>query len=318
MAQGYSTRAVPLILGLSLMAGSALGQDCADGDWSCDPAGAPPAPAAPLEAPETSPPDASRGEAPSASPGEAPAPSAPAPESAEVPEPTAPPAVIYETRRSTWEEEDAPPPLIIVDPRTRPGEPPPQEIGVREPPEELEVRRRPRWEPLWGVTGRVQMALGSSRGRDVEMSGLGAGLRYRPVPHFALELGLDSLRGRDWHGDWRREGFISASALVYFNPDSTFQVYMPLGLHGSSARVERETEAGVEEHRYGYFGAHAGVGGEIRLSPRVALPIELIGFVRGRVDRASRQDPEFVDEKTMLVTNTSGGGLLRAGVVVYW
>jgi hypothetical protein len=337
MAQGYSTRAVPLILGLSLMAGSARGQDCAEGDWSCEPA-APPATAAPPsapEAPETSSPDAEQAppEAPAApaetppsaaqSPSEAPPPGAHppeggAPEEPDVPEPAEPPAVIYETRRSTWEEEDAPPPLIIVDPRTRPGEPPPEEIGVRERPEHVELRPRPRWEPLWGVAGRVQTALGRSRGRDVEMSGLGVGVRYRPVPHFALELGFDSLRGRDWHGDRRRESFVSASALVYFNPDATFQVYMPLGLHGSWARVERETTGSFEEHTYGYFGAHAGVGGEIRLSPRVALPLELLGFVRGRVDRASRQNPEFVDESTMLVTNTSGGGLLRFGVVVYW
>lgn len=236
-----------------------------------------------------------------------------------MPEGAEPPAVIYETRRSTWdEEEEAPPPVIIVDPRVGPGEPPPQEIGVRSRERELEPRRRPRWEPLWGVSGRVQTALGSSRGNDVEMHGLGVGVRYRPVPHFALELSLDSLRGRDWHGDRRRETSVSASALVYFNPDSTFQVYLPAGLHGSGAKVERETASGFEDRTYGYFGAHAGIGGEIRLSPSVALPIELLGFVRGRTDDAARNDPEFVDEDTKLVTNTSGGGLLRAGIVVYW
>lgn len=150
------------------------------------------------------------------------------------------------------------------------------------------------------------------------MDGLGASFRYRPHAHFAVDVGFDFLRGRDWHDQRRSEFVFSANALVYFNPESTFQVYIPVGLHGSGARVELETPGGVVERNYRYFGAQAGVGGEIRLSPTVALPIELIGFVRGRTDRAARSEPEFVDDETKLVTNSSGGGLFRVGAVVYW
>jgi len=162
------------------------------------------------------------------------------------------------------------------------------------------------------------MALGRSRGNDVEMGGFGLAFRYRPVPHLAFELGADALFGTDWHGQRRHEVIVGGSALVYFNPDSKLQLYLPLGLHGSGARVEVEEADRVTGKDYRYFGGHAGLGLEIQLSPAVALPIELLGFVRSRTDGAARRDPEFVDEKTHLVTNTSGGGLLRAGVVVYW
>jgi hypothetical protein len=180
------------------------------------------------------------------------------------------------------------------------------------------IYERDRWEPRWGVTGRLQTALGSSRGNDVEMGGFGLGVRYRPAPYFALELGADFLFGTDWHGRERRETAFSGSALVYFNPQSPVQLYLPVGLHGSMARVQFETPDGVRGADYGYFGGHAGIGAEIRLGSSVALPIELLGFLRARTDGAARRSPEFVDERTNLVTNTSGGGLLRAGIVVYW
>src|SRR5690606_16262669 len=109
---------------------------------------------------------------------------------------------------------------------------------------------------------------GSSRGQSVNMNGLGAGVRYRPAPHFALDVGLDFLSGRDWHDHLRREGSLSVTAQVYFNPESTFQVYLPLGMHSSRAWVSQETPDGNATSKYQYFGAHAGIGGEIRLSPK--------------------------------------------------
>lgn len=328
-----STRALGALCGLCLCSAPALAQTqpCAEGDPGCaaekadepaagkaesTPEQAAPEDAAPADAPaavapDTAPTDdAGWGAAPPANSAQPPAESAAGAESA-------PPPVTYESRRTWGDEEDAPPPVLVVDPRTRPDDP--NEIGVRSRPSHLKPAERRQWEPLWGASGRLGTAFGKSRGNSVSMAGFGASVRYRWIAHFAMEAGVDFLRGHDWHDNRRRELVFSVNALVYFNPESTFQVYMPLGLHLSGARVELEETPGAwDTRKYSYLGLQAGVGGEVRLSPRVALPIELIGFARGRTDEAARNEPEFVDEETKLVTNSSAGALLRVGATIYW
>lgn len=340
-----STRVLGALWGLCLCAAPALAQTqpCAEGDPGCaaektgEPAtgdaGPNPGEAAPGEAaPGDGAPDTPAAAAPDGAPTEdtgwgTPPPASPAQPAAEpavqpAVEPAAdaeaaPPPVTYESRRTWEDEEDAPPPVVVVDPRTRPDDP--NEIGVRSRPSHLRPAERRQWEPLWGASGRLGTAFGKSRGNSVSMAGLGASVRYRWIAHFAMEAGVDFLRGHDWHDNRRRELVFSVNALVYFNPESTFQVYMPLGLHASGARVELEEMPGEwETRKYSYLGLQAGVGGEIRLSPRVALPIELIGFARGRTDKAARDEPEFVDEETKLVTNSSAGALFRVGATIYW
>jgi hypothetical protein len=61
-----------------------------------------------------------------------------------------------------------------------------------------------------------------------------------------------------------------------------------------------------------------GAGLEFRLSQPVAFNIDLVGFVRGRTDRLADSEPEFTDDTTGQTTNSSGGGLLRAGLTLYW
>jgi opacity protein-like surface antigen len=212
--------------------------------------------------------------------------------------------------RSTAE----PVPVIIVD---RPENVPP-------PP-----KKRKRSE--WGVNMRIQGVLMDDEDRhdDAEMGGLGVSLRYRPIPHFAFDVGLDFVGGTDWAGHERRESALLLSGMVFFNPRSKVQVYTLGGIGVSGARVTFDEEtvdngdgteriSGEREEEYSYFGAHLGAGLEFRVSRKVALNLDVIGFIRGRTDELAEREPEFVDQDTGRVTNTSGGGLGRAGVTIYW
>jgi hypothetical protein len=207
-----------------------------------------------------------------------------------------------------------PVPVIIVD---RPENVPP-------PP-----RKRKRSE--WGVNMRIQGVLMDDEDRhdDAEMGGLGVSLRYRPIPHFAFDLGLDLVGGTDWAGHERRETALLLSGMVFFNPRSKVQVYTLGGIGVSGARVTFDEEtlddgdgtrtvSGEREEEYSYFGAHLGAGLEFRLSRKVTLNLDVVGFIRGRTDELAEREPEFVDQDTGRVTNTSGGGLGRAGVTIYW
>ena len=82
----------------------------------------------------------------------------------------------------------------------------------------------------------------------------------------------------------------------------------------------REGEADFEpfSEEYTYFGGQLGIGAEGRISKRVAIGGDLIGFVRGRTDEGASEQPEFIDPETNRATNTSGGGLVRVGVTFYW
>jgi opacity protein-like surface antigen len=168
----------------------------------------------------------------------------------------------------------------------------------------------------------------NTRAGDAGMGGFGLSFRYRPVPHFALDAGIDVFGGRDWNGFRRSETALLLSGIIFVNPYSPVQFYLLGGFGFSGAEVDYHattaTAAGgtqtIDERReYSYFGAHFGPGLEFRVSRRVALNLDLIGFVRGRTDGRAVSEPEFVDpnnpERT---TNTSGGGLLRGGITFYW
>jgi hypothetical protein len=69
---------------------------------------------------------------------------------------------------------------------------------------------------------------------------------------------------------------------------------------------------------YSYFGAQLGLGTEVRVSRRIAIGGDVVGFIRGRTDDKASYAPEFVDPNTGRATNTSGGGLVRVGATFYW
>jgi len=146
------------------------------------------------------------------------------------------------------------------------------------------------------------------------MSGLGFALRNRPTRNVAWELGIDLLAGRDYQGDRRAEVPFMASVFGYANPRDAAQFYVLGGIGFSYANVERDDA--VRDYRY--FGGHLGLGMEFRLSRPVSLNLDLLGFIRGRIDGDASGEPEFVDRDTGRTTNMSGGGLLRFGVTFYW
>ncbi|MEY2933458.1 MAG: hypothetical protein RL033_4207 [Pseudomonadota bacterium] len=218
----------------------------------------------------------------------------------------------------------APPPELAPEPPDEPGgegpaEPPP--AGMLRPqmdltapsPDAPEQDEEGRPESPWSVSLRIQgITLGSS-GDDAALGGVGASLRYALNPHLVLDLGLDSFGGTDYNGHDRTESSLAAGVLVYFNPDKAIRTYLLVGLHASAAQVD----VFGDQQDWTYLGAQAGLGLDIPVHQRVSIAIDLLGFVRGRTDSRAAREPEFTDGSGNL-TNTSGGGLFRGGVVLYW
>jgi len=191
---------------------------------------------------------------------------------------------------------------------------------VPEPPRPPQRRKRHEW--AFDIHLLASFMEGGDAHPDAGMGGLGFGLRFRPIPHFALDGTLELAFGNDYNGDERTETGFLANAVGFLNPRSSVQVFVLAGLGISAAEVTRDTRdelpfTRIDEH-YSYFGMQAGAGVEARLTRRAALRLDAIGFVRGRTDEDSRERPEFVDPDTGRATNTSGGALLRAGALFYW
>jgi opacity protein-like surface antigen len=205
-------------------------------------------------------------------------------------------------------------------------------IVVAEPYEQPPPRKKP-YRRRWGFNLRLEgVMMGDSDqiDDDAAMGGLGFSFRYRPIRHFAFDVGLDFLGGKDWQGNERRETALMFNGLIYFNPKDAVQVYTLAGIGFSGARVKpsertlaQDGLTGVsaedaEERNYSYFGGQLGLGLEFRVTHKVSLNLDVIGFIRGRTDEKARYQPEFVDEDTGRTTNTSGGGLFRGGITFYW
>ena len=228
-----------------------------------------------------------------------------------------PPVVIYQPVAPT-----APPPnVIVVTPgyrvyRRRPA-PPPRPPAIKR-----------RWRSEWGVNLRVEgMTFGRSKhsGESAAMGGVGLSLRYRPIPAFAIDAGVDVLVGNDYNGFRRTEVPFSLSGLLYLTPRSRVQLYLLGGMHFSRAEVRSsdpsplllQTNSGDYGESYTYFGGHGGAGLEFRVSRRVGINLDGIGFYRGRTD--SGRTPEFIDPNNPnRTTNKSAGGMARAGITLWW
>jgi hypothetical protein len=224
---------------------------------------------------------------------------APAPTPAPTPAPAPPP----------------PPPPV----RRAPPPPPPKPLVV--PPRyEPSPPVAPRYRTEWGFNTHIEGAMMGSKNRagrsdEAGMGGLGFALRVRPTRHFALDLGLDFVSGKDYQGYTRSEVPFTVNAVLFANPRDKTQLYFLAGLGWSTAHVAMPNDTTTQ---YNYFGLQTGVGVEFRVARHVGLNIDAIGFVRGRTDDKAATNPEFVDPTTGKQTNTSGGGLLRGGLTVYW
>jgi hypothetical protein len=195
-----------------------------------------------------------------------------------------------------------------------------------------EDRPRPRmrrWHrPLhpWGFDAHVFGAfLGKRKGvsSNTGMGGVGAGLRYRLMPEFAIEGDLELAFGTDYNGYDRQEGVLLGHVIGFFNPHSPIRAYVLGGFGLSSAHVRNSsTNSSVlwsqsYDRNYSYFGLDLGGGVEVNIGRRSALHAELIGFLRDRTGMGRYSAPEFVDDRGR-TTNASGGGLLRIGAIFFW
>jgi hypothetical protein len=207
-----------------------------------------------------------------------------------------PPVVVYQP----------PPPTVVVQPRDA-------------PPAYYYVPRQAPPKKEWGLNLHLGgLMMGKGRDDNAGMGMVGLGLRYRPLPQAAIEGDLDFAAGRDYNGFRRNETALTFNGLIFVNPKSVTQVYF-LGGFGWSGAHAVDDRQGYDkaEYSYGYFGVQGGIGLEFRLSKVAAINIDLRGMVRGRVDDNKRDYPEFTsaDGKS---TNTSGAGLLTAGLTFYW
>jgi hypothetical protein len=208
-----------------------------------------------------------------------------------------------------------PPPVVVYQP------PPPTVVVTREAPPPY-VYKAPDWAPRrneWGMNLHLGGAtIGKGYSGDAGMGLIGAGLRFRPVPHAAIEGDLDFAGGRDYNGYRRAETAFTINALFFVNPKDRAQFYF-LGGFGWSAAHAVDDRSGYDgrEFNYGYFGVQGGVGLEYRAARHVALNLDGRLFVRGRVDGNKNQQPEFVDSSGQS-TNASGGGIITGGITFYF
>ncbi|HVJ16555.1 MAG TPA: hypothetical protein VM686_14035 [Polyangiaceae bacterium] len=218
-------------------------------------------------------------------------------------------------RENEAEPQKEGPPLVVYTPKG--SAKPSKVIVVEKPPPKAAKPRKVR---EWGFNLHLSGALMGDKAdeHDAEMGGLGFAFRYRPIRALAIDAGLELIGGTDWNGFERRETGFMTNCLLFFNPKDKVQVFWFGGFGLSGARVQVETDTESFEERYSYFGLQTGLGIEGRVSKKVALGADILGFVRGRSDARPNSRPEFVDEDTHQATNASGGGLIRGGVTFYW
>jgi hypothetical protein len=186
------------------------------------------------------------------------------------------------------------------------------------------VPRRHRRFREWGVNMHATLGLmaNDQAATDAGMNGFGAALRFRPIPHIAIEGSLELVWGTDYNGFDRFEDALLVNGLFFVNPRSTVQLYALAGFGFGGAYLDSSSASGdyrvLRDETYAYVGLQGGVGLEARITRHFAAGVDLIGFVRERNDRGAEENPEFVDPVTHRTSNASGGGLVRLGATFYW
>jgi hypothetical protein len=214
------------------------------------------------------------------------------------------------------------PPDHAAPPGQRPAPPPERPEAEREmrfdvpSVQPIQPRRRRRYRE-WALNMHGALGLMGSdpaMAPDADMNGLGAALRFRPIPHIAIEGSLELLWGTDFNGFDRFEDALLVSCMFFANPRSALQLYGLAGFGVGGAWVDD----GSRDETYSYVGLHLGFGVEARITRHFVLGGDLLGFVRERNDRHADRRPEFIDPETNRATNTSGGGLVRLGATYYF
>src|SRR5262245_1856420 len=71
----------------------------------------------------------------------------------------------------------------------------------------------------WGAQIRLERAaMGREASSNASMGGLGLGVRPRLTPRFAIDLGIDFLRGQDFYGEERSETAFFINPVFFVNP----------------------------------------------------------------------------------------------------
>lgn len=164
--------------------------------------------------------------------------------------------------------------------------------------------------------------LGTGAQNNAFMGGGGFAFRLRPIPAFAVDLGLELAGGTDYNGNARGEYAGVVEALGFLNPRDRLQFFVLGGFHVGGANVSVKKQGGVlvtpyDDH-YAYLGGQLGLGVEWRFTRHAALTTDFQALIRGRIDEGRHEFPEYVDPSTHLTSNVSGGGLYRLGVVFYF
>jgi hypothetical protein len=225
-----------------------------------------------------------------------------------VPAQPAPPVVVYQP----------PPPVVVYEqPRTQYYVVPPP------PPPVYYYRPKYRSRGEWGINLHLEGAAfghASTVPSGGSMWGGGFGLRYRPVPIFALETDLDFVGGVDYYDLSRTETATTVNGLFFLNPRSRAQVYLLAGFGWSWAHVVNDATAlnpSGGPLDYAYFGGQGGIGLEFRVSKHFALNFDTRAFIRTRIDGAAQYQPEFTSSNGQ-TTNTSAGVLFTGGMTFYF
>ena len=223
----------------------------------------------------------------------------------------------------------APPPVVVYQP------PPPvvvyqQQPGTRyyvvpPPPPPQVYYYHPKYQRRseWGLNLHLEgAAFGHSPNVQSggSMWGGGIGLRYRPVPVFALETDLDFVGGRDYNDFLRNETATTINGLFFLNPRSRAQVYLLAGFGWSWAHAIDDNGGGAyatQSFDYDYFGGQGGIGVEFRAGKHFALNFDARGFIRTRIDENAQYQPEFTAANGQ-TTNTSAGVLFTGGMTFYF
>jgi hypothetical protein len=216
-----------------------------------------------------------------------------------------PPVVVYQP----------PPPVVVYQqPATRyyvvPPAPPPPVYYYRP-----KYQRRSEWGLNLHLEGAA-FGHSSTVPGGGSMWGGGLGLRYRPVPVFALESDLDFVDGRDYADMHRHETSTSINGLFFLNPRSRAQVYLLAGFGWSWAHADNDLGLGGNPNfvDYTYFGGQGGLGIEFRAAKHLALNFDARGFIRTRID----DNGGYEFSSNGQYTNTSAGALFTGGMTLYF
>lgn len=245
----------------------------------------------------------------------------------------APPPVVVTQQPVVYVQPPPPQRVVVVPPAPRVYVPPPPVVYYQPPQPTLVYQQQVTYtqaaQPvqrnvMFGLDGHVASSIFGGQGGAI--FGGGTGFRIRGRGALGFELGVNFLSGTDFNGDHRFEVPVTASMLVFFNPQNRFQVYGLAGLGLSYGNVQYSFDnalarGGRFDAEYLHVGAHAGLGFEWQVSQRFSLYTDARLFVRQRVDDGAASNAEFIRSTPsgfQQTTNTSIGSLVNFGAILYF